>query len=205
MKNVVLQKSRRASAAQDAILARRADVARLRNAGMRMEAIARELNVSVATVSRDCDVLRSEWRARAAGKYDDLLAAELEQLVSVRQHAWQGFEESKNPLRPEGCNKMLELVRKSTADIVKLLGIDDPVAFNAKRVSGDDESGLSVDVVEIVVQDRGELADLRDEAGNISFTAFRARMEEDLQRALAVQQRQADQQDTGDEQGDHAQ
>ena len=108
------------------------------------------------------------------------MSEELGQLEVARQEAWTGWERSKSVLRPEGDVRFLEMVRKTSGDIIKLLGINDPVEFNAKRVHGEDGSDAHVDVVEIVVSHRDELKEITDEHGTISLRAFKERLKQSV-------------------------
>jgi hypothetical protein len=160
----------------DIMSSRRQTVADLRRRGLTYEKIAAQAGCSVPTVCRDVEHLRRQWRERAAGDYDAMMADEYANLEAVRAAAWESFEKSKTVLEPAGDARLLEIARRTTETIVKLLGLDDPVAFSAKRVSGEQGSESKIDLVTVIVDDRKELEDLEDENGEIRLSSFAQRV-----------------------------
>lgn len=97
---------------QDAILARREQVASLRLRGLTVREIATILQVGVATIDRDLDALKAEWQANAAQDMEVHRAKMLAELEAVKAAGWG----EKSP----------ETVIKAIALESKLRGTDAP-------------------------------------------------------------------------------
>lgn len=75
--------------------ARRADIARRAAQGQSLRFIASDLAVSVATVRRDLEIVRAEWRDSALSAMGDRVAAHLAAIAEVKREAFAAFERSK--------------------------------------------------------------------------------------------------------------
>jgi hypothetical protein len=133
---------------------RRRKVADLYLKGWTQEAIARFFDVSQATVSRDLDEVRREWREAATIDFEESLCSALQKLDLLEREAWGAWQRSQTPLtsavRTEGGGdkgvtsrsslknshgdpRFLDLVHKCVAQRSLLLGL-----HAAAPASGDD-------------------------------------------------------------------
>ena len=66
--------------------------------GWSQETIASFLEVSQATVSRDLDEVRAEWRQAATFDFDEARACELQKIDLIEREAWAAWQRSQTPL-----------------------------------------------------------------------------------------------------------
>ena len=73
---------------------RRYDVAQMNLAGMTLREIGEKLGVNAATVCRDLDWVREEWRKAAVENFDQARAIELARLNLVERKYWEAWNRS---------------------------------------------------------------------------------------------------------------
>src|SRR5262245_58821887 len=122
--------------------------------GWSQEAIASFLGISQATVSRDIDAVRAEWREASAVEFGEAVCQALQKLDLVEREAWQAWQRSQTPItsavRTEGNGpkgpssratlknshgdpRFLDLVNKCVAQRSLILGLN-----AAAPAAGDD-------------------------------------------------------------------
>ena len=104
--------------APDAILKRRDDIASMLVMGYGMMTIAANVGVSVVTVRKDVEAIRSEWQAHRLETVDMIVSSELEKLTLVERRLWPGVMAAD----PEMVALWLRLSERRS----KLLGLDSP-------------------------------------------------------------------------------
>ena len=154
---------------------RRVRVAEMYTRGWQQAAIAREMGTTGATISRDLDAIRKMWAEHYAGTYHQHLNRELAKLDKIEREAWDGYarscedavtiEESEKGVKKTtkgqaGNPAFLQTIERTVAQRCKLLGVGEP-----ERVKHEVTGGVGL--VQVVVQDRGEL----DEA--IEYAEFK--------------------------------
>jgi hypothetical protein len=72
--------------------------ARMYLSGLRMSDIAERLGVSVATVQRDIEEIRDEWRTARIANMDMLKNMELARLDALEQTYWEAWRDSAKPV-----------------------------------------------------------------------------------------------------------
>jgi len=80
---------------QFAVLERRTKVSDLYLRGLSQWQIARELGIGQATVSRDLEALRVQWRESSSLAIDTILQRELAKIDLIEAEAWIAWERSK--------------------------------------------------------------------------------------------------------------
>jgi hypothetical protein len=123
---------------------RRMKVADLYLKGWTQEAIARFFEVTQATISRDIEQVRAEWRETASIDFEEAQCHALQKLDLVEREAWSAWQRSQSPLaaavRTEGREdkvtsrsslkhsygdpRFLDLVHKCVAQRSLLLGLN---------------------------------------------------------------------------------
>jgi len=78
-----------------ALAKRRYEVAQMNLAGMTLAQIGEKLGVNAATVCRDLEWVREEWRKSAVQDYDQARAIELAKLNLVERNLWDAWERLK--------------------------------------------------------------------------------------------------------------
>jgi predicted transcriptional regulator len=79
---------------QDAIRARRAEVARLYCRGLPQAQIGRALGVTQQQVSLDLKAIRAEWQRVMVAEFDRLRSEQLGKIDACEAAAWEGWERS---------------------------------------------------------------------------------------------------------------
>jgi predicted transcriptional regulator len=79
---------------QDAIRARRAEVARLYCRGLPQAQIGRALGVTQQQVSLDLKAIRAEWRRVMVAEFDRIRSEQLGKIDACEAAAWEGWERS---------------------------------------------------------------------------------------------------------------
>jgi hypothetical protein len=176
----------------DVIATRRRRLTELRLMGWTSAECAKELECSERTIHGDLAVLKEDWQRDIRANRDRLMADQVEHLSFIRWkaiEAWfKSMENAQKKVVKEvaeggteitttiegqyGDPRFLELVRKATQDLRDLYGLIDPQLANARQTA---ESVIS-DVIEVVIEDRAQLAEFCDESGSISIDAFRRRL-----------------------------
>jgi len=77
---------------------RRTQVAELYLKGRTQVEIARELGVSQATISSDLKAMKKEWKEARVRDMDELIAEHIKKQQLLYREAWEGYEQSKEPL-----------------------------------------------------------------------------------------------------------
>ena len=77
-----------------ALAKRRYDVAQMNLAGMTLREIGEKLGVNAATVCRDLEWVREEWRKAAVEDFDQARAIELARLNLVERKYWEAWKRS---------------------------------------------------------------------------------------------------------------
>ena len=77
-----------------ALAKRRYDVAQMNLAGMTLREIGEKLGVNAATVCRDLEWVREEWRKAAVEDFDQARAIELARLNLVERKYWEAWNRS---------------------------------------------------------------------------------------------------------------
>jgi predicted transcriptional regulator len=101
---------------------RRQQAAELYLKGTTQAEIARELNVSQATISDDLKAIRREWRDSRIRDFDEAVAMELKKLDHLEREAWSGWDRSQLPaestkVTQDGSGKKAEkTVRQQQGD-----------------------------------------------------------------------------------------
>jgi hypothetical protein len=149
---------------------RRLEIIRLRRQGMSTAAIAKKVRMRKQAVVEIIHQLHMDWRDRVAADYDTLIAEEVGELYMLRARAFESFAQSQTSKNKSGSSKWLELARRTTVDIANLLGLTDREVFEMRRAAPADPEQIKA--MELVVSDREEIEQLRDENGNISLTAY---------------------------------
>jgi hypothetical protein len=123
---------------------RRRKVADLYLKGWTQEAIATFFEVTQATISRDIEQVRAEWREEASIDFEEAQCHALHKLDLVEREAWSAWQRSQSPLataaRTEGSEnkvtsrsslkhsygdpRFLDLVHKCVAQRSLLLGLN---------------------------------------------------------------------------------
>jgi hypothetical protein len=142
----------RQSGTSDAILERRAKVARLYCTGWPQHKIAARFNVCRQQITKDLAVIRESWRRAMVGEFDKLKAEQLAKIDAAEVEAWRGWRRS------------LRAAQKSYAKVV-----DD--AGEVRKESGKTEEGQAGDprFLEVVlkcVERRCRLVGADDGAGS---------------------------------------
>src|SRR6516164_8936207 len=78
---------------------RRRKVAELALMGLTQETIARRLGVAQATVGRDLEQIKKEWRASALRDFDEARGQQIQKLALVEAEAWAAWQRSQDPVR----------------------------------------------------------------------------------------------------------
>lgn len=78
---------------------RRTHVASLFLEGYPQYEIAKKLNVSVATISRDLQALHTYWHEESIRRYDEIIREEVLKLDHIEHVAWLSFYESKREIQ----------------------------------------------------------------------------------------------------------
>jgi hypothetical protein len=131
---------------------RRRDVTDLYLKGWTQEAIARALAVCQATVSRDLEEVRSEWRESALRDFDEARSQELQKIDLIEREAWAAWQRSQTPLsaaaitddrkgqvsrrslkHSHGDPRFLDLVNKCVAQRCLLLGLHSVVPTHGEQ------------------------------------------------------------------------
>ena len=118
------------------------EVADLYLKGWTQEAIGRALAISQATVSRDLEEVRSEWRESALRDFDEARSQELQKIDLIEREAWSAWQRSQTPLsaaaitdgskgqvsrkslkHSHGDPRYLDLINKCVAQRCLLLGL----------------------------------------------------------------------------------
>jgi hypothetical protein len=126
---------------------RRQKVAEWALKGWTQEAIGTALGVSQATVARDLNAIREEWRKSAIRDFDEARGQQLNTLALVQAEAWAAWKKSQEPLQSgsltetedgkrrltslkhqNGDPRFLEQVNKCIARRCELLGLEPPAA-----------------------------------------------------------------------------
>jgi hypothetical protein len=137
------------SAPSPAVLERRREVARRYSRGEAQWEIARALRVNAATITRDLDAVRKEWRAEALGDLGKVVAEQLARIDECERQAWAGWaksQENAETLRAKkrgdvaetekvskgqaGDPRFLDVVLRCVERRCKLLGIEPPAQRN---------------------------------------------------------------------------
>jgi hypothetical protein len=137
------------SAPDPAVLERRREVARRYSRGEAQWEIARALRVNAATVTRDLDAVRKEWRAEALGDLGKVVAEQLARIDECERQAWAGWaksQENAETLRARkrgdvaetekvskgqaGDPRFLDVVLRCIERRCKLLGVEPPAQRN---------------------------------------------------------------------------
>ena len=107
------------------------------------QAIAAELNISQATVSRDISVLKARWKKEGLQKVEAAQAERIAELSEVKKEAWEGWQRSKQ-------NKE----RQTTKMLI-------PQAGDKQAEQSDSDSGNGPVVIEQTVVIEGQAGDPR--------------------------------------------
>ena len=78
---------------------RRRKVAEWSLKGLTQQSIGDTLGVSQATVARDLEAIRQQWRDAAVRNFDEARGQQLEKLDLVETEAWAGWQRSQSPLQ----------------------------------------------------------------------------------------------------------
>ena len=154
---------------------RRTIVAKMYERGWSQAAIAKHVGASPPTISRDLQRIQKDWAEQYTGTYHAHLNRELAKLDQIEREAWDAWERSKEDAESieesergvkrtrrgqVGDAGFLHIVERTIAQRCKLLGVGEP-----ERVKHEVSGGVGL--VQVVVQDRGEL----DEA--IEYAEFK--------------------------------
>src|SRR5689334_1282038 len=77
---------------------RRRQVVELYLKGWEQGAIARELRISQASVSRDLEAVARDWRESALRHFDEVRNRKVQKLDLVEREAWAAWQRSQSPL-----------------------------------------------------------------------------------------------------------
>ena len=132
---------------------RRKQVADLHAEGSTQVAIARELDVSQATISSDLKTIHEEWTESRVGKIDEVRAEQLENMEFIVREGLKGWERSQKPVettrivQKNGARRAEKTVRERTGDpqflrvvlsaserVCKLLGLDEAASTTAAQL-----------------------------------------------------------------------
>ena len=132
---------------------RRKQVADLHEKGSTQAAIARELDVSQATISSDIKAIYEEWKESRARKFDEAREEQLKKLKLIAREAWKGWERSQKPaettriVQKNGERRAEKMVRERSGDpqflrvvlsacekYCKLLGLDEAASTTAAQL-----------------------------------------------------------------------
>jgi predicted transcriptional regulator len=136
---------------------RRQQVAEFYLTGQTQAAIARELNVSQATVSADLKAIRQQWRDSSLRNFDEAVEESLRKYQVLEREAWNGWQRSQEPAETSrivqgeqgrkaektvrqqvGDPRFLELVHRAITGRRALLGLDAPTRIAPTSPEGDE-------------------------------------------------------------------
>lgn len=139
---------------------RRTRVARLYLQGSTQVEIARELDISQATISSDLNAIRKEWMAQRIEDVDELLLEEFQRLKQVFRDASTGWEQSQLPVettkisqsplgktveksirQQHGDPRYLQTMQRLLETTMKLFGLDEA----GKKLYGDPTAKGGID------------------------------------------------------------
>lgn len=122
--------------------------------------IARELEVSQATISSDLKAIRKEWKAQRGADLEELLLEEFQRLKQVFRDASQGWEQSQQPVettkisqsplgktveksirQQHGDPRFLQTMQRLIEQMVRLFGLDE----TGKKLYSDQASKPVID------------------------------------------------------------
>ena len=98
-----------------AVVDRRKKVAELALQGLTQETIARRLGVAQATVGRDLEQVRREWRDSAVRDFDEARGQELQKLALVEAEAWAAWQRSQTPVQAAMLSEGKDGSRRSSS------------------------------------------------------------------------------------------
>ena len=115
-------------------LDRRRKVVGLYASGVSQSAIAEQLGVDRATVSRDLALMREEWKKTVRRDYQELCDRELMRLNLLEREAWDNWDWENAPVTESGEKrygsksrwKYLEVIIRCSAQRRRLLALDGP-------------------------------------------------------------------------------
>ncbi len=132
---------------------RRKQVADLHAEGSTQAAIARELDVSQATISSDLKTIHEEWKESRVGKIDEVRAEHLKKIEFIVREGLKGWERSQKPvettriIQKNGERRAEKTVRERSGDpqflrvllsaserVCKLLGLDGAASTTAAQL-----------------------------------------------------------------------
>jgi len=119
------------TAHDDAVAARRKQVATLRLMHYTQREISAQLGVSVATVNRDLEATRDEWVSRRDQQYGEWVAEELAKLDAL-ERVWLPRALSQNN-DEKAVTKVLSIMDRRA----RMLGLDQPERFQVQLVTVD--------------------------------------------------------------------
>jgi hypothetical protein len=126
---------------------RRRLVAEMYLKGLAQSEIAVELRISQATVSREIDALKRDWRDLSRADLNEFHARELRKIELIEREAWEAWKRSQAPGEGEssadkGDPRFLELVNKCIAQRASLLGF--PARGPEREGQSDDSVSLEI-------------------------------------------------------------
>lgn len=108
--------------------------------GVSQTEIARSLDVSQSTVSRDVQTLLDGWREQALHKVDERVGLQMSQYDALIHAHW--------PLALQGKTRNAEIVMQAMAQLSKLIGADRPAKQQINM-----DTGVRIEIVGVSDED----------------------------------------------------
>jgi transposase len=178
------------------LLERRHTVAQLKLRGYSQVDIARQLNVSTATICTDVKAIKAMWREECVDTVEDMRNEAMLKLRKVEREAWSAWERSQSAketkslksdgeseesqIREEGQvgdPRFLDIALKANREVVDLVGLAAPKKLELKDVSAIPIGGLVSGLLGLIEQaatdPAGEAPVGSDEAESAGSTGLR--------------------------------